>query len=239
MLNNLILIFDIDGTITSPRQMIQNELFRLLKKLKTKVSIRLLGGGNCQRIYTQINKIDDVLIYGNYGLETGIGKNRQLILINQTPPNINLKQIKTVIQQIRKIFNLTNYLGDSFEIHPSGMITFALLGTKALLNAKLLFDPDKKIRNKILPILQKQLSDYNVMIGGTSSFDIVPKDVNKFNTVVKIKQECPHANIIYIGDDFIDNGNDSSFLYQHIVPYLTITDQEQTFNLINLFKEYL
>ena len=53
--------------------------------------------------------------------------------------------------------------------------------------------------------------DYSVFIGGTTSFDITPKQYNKFDAVMRYAGEKGYTidQILFVGDDFLDGGNDS------------------------------
>ena len=66
----------------------------------------------------------------------------------------------------------TQFAGDNVEYHPSGCITFPVLGTKAQQADKLAFDPDRSKRRKIYDEVVAAFSDYCVFVGGSSSFDL-------------------------------------------------------------------
>ena len=91
------------------------------------------------------------------------------------------------------------------------MVTFALLGTKAESADKLVFDPDKVRRREMFPEVSEIFKDYSVFIGGTTSFDITPKQYNKYDAVMRYAAEKGYVKdqILFVGDDFTDGGNDS------------------------------
>ena len=65
--------------------------------------------------------------------------------------------------------------GDNVEFHPSGCITFPTLGTKAKIEDKLAFDPDRSRRRAFYSEVAEAFSDYVVFVGGSSSYDMVVK----------------------------------------------------------------
>ena len=66
-------------------------------------------------------------------------------------------------------YGYTDFAGDNTEFHPSGCITFPLLGTKAKQEDKLSFDPTREKRRKIYGEVTEVFSDYCVFVGGSSS----------------------------------------------------------------------
>ena len=117
------------------------------------------------------------------------------------------------------------FAGDNTGFHPSGCITFPILGTKAEQEDKLAFDPDRAKRRKIYDEVCEVFADYCVFVGGSSSFDMDPKPYNKYYALDLYckEQGLIHENVVYIGDDYGTGGNDAS-VYQSDFSYLTIDD---------------
>ena len=109
------------------------------------------------------------------------------------------------------------------EFHPSGCITFPILGTKAKQEDKLSFDPDRSKRRNIYHEVVDAFRDYCVFVGGSSSFDMAPKPYNKYYALDLYCKEngLSHENVVYIGDDYGLGGNDAS-VYQSDFPYIKI-----------------
>ena len=68
-------------------------------------------------------------------------------------------------------------------------------------------------------------SDYNVFVGGSSSFDMAPKPYDKRHALDLFCEEngILHSQVVYIGDDYGMGGNDES-VYKSDYNYLTIDD---------------
>jgi hypothetical protein len=122
-------------------------------------------------------------------------------------------------------FGFTEFAGDNVEFHASGCVTFPILGTKAQLADKLVFDPDRSRRRPLLPIVQAANPEYNVFVGGTSSFDMTPREYDKYQALDRYCKEYGYAHdeVLFVGDDFGAGGNDES-VYVSDIAFLPITD---------------
>ena len=111
------------------------------------------------------------------------------------------------------------------EFHPSGCVTFPILGTKAKQEDKLAFDPDRSKRRKIYAEVVDTFSDYCVFVGGSSSFDMAPKPFNKYYALDLYCREhgFAHDEVIFVGDDYGLGGNDES-VYRSDFRFVTIDD---------------
>jgi hypothetical protein len=122
-------------------------------------------------------------------------------------------------------FGFTEFAGDNVEFHASGCVTFPILGTKAQLSDKLVFDPDRSRRRPLLPIVQAANPEYNVFVGGTSSFDMTPREYDKYQALDRYCKEYGYAHdeVLFVGDDFGAGGNDEA-VYVSDIAFLPITD---------------
>jgi hydroxymethylpyrimidine pyrophosphatase-like HAD family hydrolase len=113
---------------------------------------------------------------------------------------------------LRKKYGFTEYAGESVEFHPSGCVTFPVLGTEAKIEDKLAFDPDGAKRRKIYDEVCEVFSEYTVFVGGSSSFDMTPKPYDKYYALSKYCEErgIAHNEAVFVGDDYGRGGNDES-----------------------------
>ena len=63
-----------------------------------------------------------------------------------------------------------------------------LKGAKAPKELKIAFDPDRAKRRVLYPEVMEIFKDYTVYIGGSSSFDIVGKQYNKYDATMEYAQ---------------------------------------------------
>ena len=133
--------------------------------------------------------------------------------------------METRVTALRQKHGFTEFAGDNVEYHASGCVTFPILGTKAQLADKLAFDPDRKKRRAIYDEVCRVFSEYNVFVGGSSSFDMAPKPYNKAYALAQYCQEkgIAHDEVVYVGDDYGPGGNDES-VYLSDFHFLAIDD---------------
>ena len=124
---------------------------------------------------------------------------------------------------------LTDFAGDSVEFHDSGVVTFALLGTKAAAADKLAFDPDRTRRRALYAEVCALFPDFKVFVGGSSSFDMAPAPFDKAYALSRLcgARGIAKEEVLYVGDDYGPGGNDESVLLAGF-PFLRIDDYRAT-----------
>ncbi|MBQ8060847.1 MAG: HAD-IIB family hydrolase [Bacteroidales bacterium] len=205
-----LIAFDLDGTLTQHKQPLSAANRAVLDTLATRYEIIMAGAGNCKRIYTQMGEYP-ITIVGNYGMEESRIVDGEFKIVRTEKADVDRKFMDKKCMELRKKYGYTSYKGDPLEYHESGMVTFGLLGTKPDAADKLAFDPDKIKRREMYPEVKEIFKDYSVFIGGTTSFDITPKQYNKYDAVMRYAAEKGYSKdeILFVGDDFADGGNDS------------------------------
>ncbi len=222
--NVKIISMDLDGTLTQHKQSIDAEHKEALNALSKRYKLLMVGAGQVMRIFNQMDcyPID---IIGNYGLQYGKynSDTKRIDIVRDLQFSADRESVEQRVTLLREKFGYKYYAGDNVEFHPSGCVTFPILGTDAVLQDKLAFDPDRVKRRKIYNEVVDVFSDYNVFVGGSSSFDMAPKPYNKYYAldVYCKEQGLKHENIVYIGDDYGIGGNDES-IYKSDFPYLKI-----------------
>ena len=219
-----VIAMDLDGTLTQHRTKLSKEHEEILFALSKKYKLLMAGAGTCRRIFEQMNKFP-IDILGNYGMQYAEYNEKSGdidIIFDKTLP-IDKESVDRRITAIREKYGFTAFAGDNVEYHPSGCVTFPILGTKALIEDKLLFDPDRKKRREIYKDVTETFSDYKVFIGGSSSFDMAPFPYDKAYALSEYCKErnIAHTEVLYIGDDYGEGGNDES-VYKSDFKYLEI-----------------
>lgn len=215
---------DLDGTLTQHKALLDEEHKSALDKLAKKYKLLMVGAGQVGRIFNQMNKYP-IDIIGNYGLQyaTYNEKTHELDIKRDLSFDVKREEIEKKVTYLREKYGFTEYRGDNVEYHVSGCITFPILGTRAIQEDKLAFDPDRKRRRAIYDEVCQMFDEYNVFVGGSSSFDMSPKPYNKYYALALYCKEnnIPHESVVYIGDDYGFGGNDES-VYKADFNYLTI-----------------
>ncbi|MBO5092432.1 MAG: HAD-IIB family hydrolase [Clostridia bacterium] len=217
---------DLDGTLTQHREKLDDAHREALNKLSKKYKLIMVGAGQVGRIFNQMGKYP-IDIIGNYGLQyaTYNEKTKEMDIVRDESFPVNHEDIEKKVTFLRQKHGFTSFRGDNVEYHTSGCITFPILGTNAIQEEKLAFDPDRKKRRAIYGEVVSIFDSYNVFVGGSSSFDMSPKPYNKYYALDLYCKEngIDHSEVVYIGDDYGEGGNDQS-VYLADFNYLKIDD---------------
>lgn len=231
--NIKVIAMDLDGTLTQHKTPLSAEHRAVLTALSEKYTLLMVGAGQVMRIFNQLEQFP-VEIIGNYGMQHGKynAETGEMDILRDTVVACDRETVTAKVNALRETYGFTEYAGESVEFHPSGCVTFAILGTKARQEDKLAFDPDRQKRRKIYADVVNTFPEYCVFIGGSSSFDMAPKPYDKFYALDRYCREngYAHDEVVYIGDDYGQGGNDeavytSDFLYITIDNYLDFPEK--------------
>ena len=224
MKNIKVIAMDLDGTLTQHKTPLSAEQRAVLTKLSEKYKLLMVGAGQVMRIFHQLEEFP-IDIIGNYGMQYGTynAETKTIDIKRDVIADCNKAVTEEKVTAMRNKYGFTEFAGDNVEYHPSGSVTFPILGTKAKQEDKLAFDPDRAKRRKIYDEVVNTFSDYCVFVGGSSSFDMAPKPYNKYYALDLYCKEngYTHDEVVYIGDDYGIGGNDES-VYLSDFHYLTI-----------------
>ena len=208
-----LIAFDLDGTLTQHKTKLSEEHRAVLEKLSKKYTLVMAGAGQCRRIFEQMNKFP-IDIIGNYGMQYARynEQTKDLEMVYDITEECKREVCEERVTALREKYGYTSYTGDNVEYHTSGCITFPLLGTKACIEEKLAFDPDRSKRRKFYKDVTDAFPEYNVFVGGSSSFDMAPKPYNKYYALDKYcaERNIKHDEVMFVGDDYGTGGNDES-----------------------------
>lgn len=222
-----VIAMDLDGTLTQHKQPLAPLTRATLEALGKRYRLLMVGAGQVQRIFHQMEYFP-IDIIGNYGMQYatynaqtgGLDMQRDEVI-----PAGDRGTIEARVMALREKYGYTEFAGDNVEYHPSGCLTFPLLGTKAAQADKLAFDPDRAKRRRIYAQVCAAFPEYCVFVGGSSSFDMAPRPYNKLYALDLYcrEQGIAHENVLFIGDDYGTGGNDES-VYLSDVPFLCVDD---------------
>lgn len=222
-----VIAMDLDGTLTQHKQPLSPLTRATLEALGKRYKLLMVGAGQVQRIFHQMEYFP-IDIIGNYGMQYatynaqtgGLDMQRDEVI-----PAGDRGTIEARVTALREKYGYTEFAGDNVEYHPSGCLTFPILGTKAAQADKLAFDPDRAKRRRIYAQVCAAFPEYCVFVGGSSSFDMAPRPYNKLYALDLYcrEQGIAHENVLFIGDDYGTGGNDES-VYLSDVPFLCVDD---------------
>ncbi len=224
--NIKLLAFDLDGTLTQHKTPLSAENRRTLDALGKRYRLVMVGAGQVRRIFEQMGHYP-IDIIGNYGLQYGKynSETEDIDIARDLSLPCDKDEAKRKIDFLRDKHGFTEYTGESIEFHPSGCITFAILGTRAKQEDKLSFDPTRSKRRAFYKEVTELFSDYCVFVGGSSSFDMAPKPYDKYHALSEYCREhaIKDSEVVFFGDDYWLGGNDES-VYKSDMNFICVDD---------------
>lgn len=197
--------FDLDGTVCESRQSITREMeYTLRYIMENGGDVIIISGAERKRIFVQLENLIPTYILAQSGGDSPFWKN----FLN----NKEKKVIKEHINHIKE--NFPQYIPQDGKdlIQDRGcQISISFVGHNANIQEKRKFDPDRKIRKKILAKIKfPENSPIMVKVAGTTCLDYTKKSSTKGKNIKRLlkelnwnKNEC-----IYFGDSLFKGGND-------------------------------
>ncbi|KAJ8727813.1 hypothetical protein PYW08_016198 [Mythimna loreyi] len=214
---SILYLFDVDGTLTKPRQIISEELKQfLLNKVKPKVAVGLVSGSDYAKITEQMDGAEVAAKFDYVFCENGVVQYRggKLISSESILSCVGEKLLQRVINfalgYMAKI-ELPAKRGNFVEFR-SSMINICPVGrscSQAERDEFVKFDSVHSIRQKFVDALKDEFTDEGLTfaLGGQISVDVFPTGWDKtycLNHVADQKFEEIH----FFGDKTMPGGND-------------------------------
>lgn len=217
MPKKIICLFDVDGTLTKPRNDIDPrfELF-LQQKLKPLCAIGLVGGSDFKKIAEQMCGEDVIeryqyifsengLVYHKNGKEESRENIQKHIGEDKLQKFINfvLGYLSTIVLPVKR--------GTFIEFR-TGMLNISPIGRNCSQKERdefEIYDKQEKIREKMIEALKKEFPDigFTYSIGGQISFDAFPTGWDKTFCLNHLEPEG-FDEIHFFGDKVYKGGND-------------------------------
>lgn len=221
-----LIAFDLDGTLTQHKSKLSTENRAVLDRLRKKYRLLMVGAGTCRRIFEQMEHFP-IDIIGNYGMQYAKYdvEKADITIVKDIQLPVDRETVEATVTKLRNAYGYTDFKGENVEYHPSGCVTFPILGTHADLADKLAFDPDRTKRRKIYADVKAHFPNYIVFVGGSSSFDMAPAPYDKAYALSLYCNEhgLSPDEVVYVGDDYGMGGNDES-VYLSEFNFITIDD---------------
>lgn len=254
-MKQLLLLFDVDGTLCESGKKIDNTMAHILNLLKNKnnAKIGIVGGGTFEKILFQL----DGLVYPEYifsecGSVYYILDNKSLTysLVNKNDLRLEKEYIKInqLVKTSLKFISEVDYLvsGNFIDLR-NGLIYISLVGMVGTDDERANFiqlDSTNNYRTKLIDLLKSQsnslgLDDYlDICLGGSVGVAIYPKKWNKKQVLNWF--DVSMYQIHFFGDKYLPDGNDYDLLNSsHVIPH-RVDSPSDTFqelnNLLNNIK---
>ncbi|XP_055265432.1 phosphomannomutase 2 isoform X3 [Moschus berezovskii] len=200
-------LFDVDGTLTAPRQKITKDMDCFLQKLRQKIKIGVVGGSDFEKVQEQLG--DDVIKKYDYVFpENGLVAYRDGKLLCKQSIQGHLGEaliqdlINYCLSYIAKI-KLPKKRGTFIEFR-NGMLNVSPIGRSCSQEERIEFyelDQKEKIRQKFVEDLRKEFAGKGLTfsIGGQISFDVFPNGWDKRYCLGHVEKDG-YKTIYFFGD---------------------------------------
>lgn len=211
-----IILFDVDGTLTIPRNKVCTEMLNFLKNLHEKIDIGIVGGSDLPKIKEQLG--EELLSYNYIDYvfsENGLvaHKNGKLFHKNNIIQYLGNEKMKKFINFVLHYIadlDIPVKRGTFIELR-NGMLNVSPIGRNCSQEERDDFEKYDKIfniRKNMVKILENKFENYNLnyAIGGQISFDVFPIGWDKTYSLQFLNDK--YENIYFMGDKTEPGGND-------------------------------
>jgi len=239
----MLIIADMDGTLTESRQEAGQDMVNIMCKILQEHLFCIISGASYERIKKQvltkmppIPEIKDMYIVAQSGAEI-YDCSKMIYKRAMSPPDkmlvkMLLNNIAMINGEILERHGIKIDLLNPLIVDKGSQITFSIAGVNTDISIKKIIDSDASIRKSIVAILKPFLPpNINMAIGGTTSIDFTPKGINKRFGVQYLQRHLGVGieDIVYIGDKCFIGGNDwigSEYNYHNV------TSPNETLNIL-------
>lgn len=220
MKQNILVLFDIDGTLTPPRANASEDILNMIHELRQHVYVGVVGGSDLAKQEEQLNhlkKYKSVLDMFDYNFpENGLVayKNGIKMHSNSMVEHISEDKYKEFINYVLKYISDCDVpikRGTFVELR-TGLVNISVIGRSCTLLERIdyeKYDIEHGIRKKFIEELQRRFHHLNLRysIGGQISFDVFPNGWDKTYCLNHIK-DMNFKEIHFFGDKTKEGGND-------------------------------
>lgn len=204
-----IYIFDMDGTLTPPRKPMTEEFAeKFLPWLKNNKAF-IATGSDFEKVEEQMPAKVIAAFAGIYcAMGNDLRENGKLSYHKDFTPAAGLTER---LEEYRAKTKYPGKLYPNYIEKRTGMINFSVLGRDCPYRDRELYSEwDKKAAERLK--IKKELSflypQYDFLLGGTISIDIIKKGNGKSQIALHLRQKFPAEEIIFFGDKTFPGGND-------------------------------
>ncbi|XP_007188478.1 phosphomannomutase 2 isoform X2 [Balaenoptera acutorostrata] len=228
-------LFDVDGTLTAPRQKITKDMDCFLQKLRQKIKVGVVGGSDFEKVQEQLGN-DVVEKYDYVFPENGLVayKDGKLLCKQNIQGHLGEALIQDLINYclsyIAKI-KLPKKRGTFIEFR-NGMLNVCPVGRSCSQEERIEFyelDQKENIRQKFVEDLRKEFAGKGLTfsIGGQISFDVFPDGWDKRFCLGHVEKDG-YKTIYFFGDKTMPGGNDHEIFADPRTVGYTVTAPEDT-----------
>jgi len=214
-----LIAFDLDGTLAESKQAIDREMAGLLAQLTAVATVAVISGGDWPQFEKQlVGQLPPDAVRENFVVMPTTGtklyRYREAAWTRVYADIFSAEEKATILATLQAAviatgLKIDQIYGEQIEDRDS-QITFSALGQQAPLAVKGPWDPDAAKRHALKALLDPQLPDYAINIGGASSIDITRKGIDKGYAIARLADATgiPKEQMLFLGDAIFPGGND-------------------------------
>lgn len=218
----MLVIADMDGTLTESRQEAEKDIIAVICKILQKHLFCIISGATYERIKKQVldkmpivPDIKNMYVVAQSGAE--IYDHSELIhkksmsetdklLVKMLLRGLTLSHEERLKKSGVRIGPLNPLIVDK-----GSQVTFSIAGVNTDIEIKKRIDPDASLRKVLVERLRPFLPPHiRMAIGGTTSIDFTPEEISKRSGVQYLQKylSIKTNDVVYIGDKCFKGGND-------------------------------
>lgn len=216
--SDVLLLFDVDGTLTMPRDSITVDFERFLyTHVKPLATIGIVGGSDLEKMFEQLNgrQILEHFDYvfpenGLVQIERGVEVGK--VSIQRHLGEATLQRFINFVLRYLSELELPIKRGTFIEFR-NGMLNVCPLGrqcSRAERDAFNRYDAEHRVRETMIERLREEFADVDLTysIGGQISFDVFPRGWDKTYALRHATKGTAFKEIHFFGDKTEKGGND-------------------------------
>ena len=221
--NKILLLFDVDGTLTDPRKKVQPNMITCLDTLKEKYTLGFVGGSDVNKQIEQLGENNFELFTWRFSENGLLSYNKDKCIHKRSfVEALGEEHFKQFINICLLVLSETNcpVKRGTFIEYRNGMINVSPIGRACSQEERdnfNMYDVKHNVRKIMIENIQKKWEDYlqknnlNLLkikfsIGGQISFDVFPEGWDKTYCLQFIESE--YNEIHFFGDKTHKGGND-------------------------------
>lgn len=241
-MKSVLLLFDVDGTLTKPRQRIEKVTKEYLQKIKDSVSdvqFGIVSGSDLDKLKEQIDEDFLWFLFDYICTENGLVSyyHKECIHCNSMINEIGESLYQEIVNDVLKLLSEIEipYKRGTFIELRTGMLNVSPIGRSCTQRERDEFyeyDKIHHIRERIVEMIHKKYHLWvECSIGGQISVDIYPKGWNKSYCMKLLDRD--HYEIYFFGDKMEKGGNDYELAIEKGIYAIPIKDPMEIEEFIN------
>lgn len=213
-----LVIFDLDGTLAESKSALDQEMSGLLHALLAVTKVAVISGGAWPQFEAQLlaklpsaERLTQLSLLPTCGTQYFTYKAGWTELYAENLSADDKRKILGALEQARAASGTSadRVWGEIIEDRGS-QITFSALGQQAPVAAKTGWDPDFTKRKQLKSVLDAQLPEFSVRMGGMTSIDITKRGIDKAYGIRKLRDtlDISVPEMLFVGDALFEGGND-------------------------------